>query len=590
EGYGYFTIDIVELISGDLTIRDEVRIMNRSYYVEDGDVTIENSVVLMEEGAGSIGAGTGAVAYDQLSESLTPDGEFAGTYMPYQRSATYGTITLNSDEDYVLSGDYSIKNSGINTYGFSYWFDDVVDLTEYNYFTFWYKSDNSINYHTMIYLYGSEQSTAAPLAYVYNYYNGYEAANLGWYGISYSLDLDNVHYNNIQGGFTMSEVWGFQVYAYGYQKPLYFDHIGFNVQEEPGDPICEGVVNGGDMGGKWSTTSKTAPRTSSRAFVGESSVEFYIDVQANSQDITYTFNKPVDLSAFDSLRMYTYLQGYYYVYSLAPNFYVYSVGGDGHYKDYPSKWMHYYATYQSQNWDMKSYPWGPNSGLYEDNNLDWTQITGFMFNDVYTFGSYWMQLDGLDFVSRTGVAKRPTDTVSHAIYNKDGNTIIQESTISGLGFGGARILTENGNARFNDSTFNNIWATTTKSAGNGLNIIGGLEVYGDVVADHITFTNCMGPGLAIFDGQFTLDRDTIDLRGTAQGMKKAPMIIMGLTEKTTGQVTYDISGWDLQGSPRGTGMMLMFLNTRASIDVTVTGNDFDANGYAGLAISNHGGS
>ncbi|MCK5414183.1 MAG: right-handed parallel beta-helix repeat-containing protein, partial [Thermoplasmata archaeon] len=106
----------------------------------------------------------------------------------------------------------------------------------------------------------------------------------------------------------------------------------------------------------------------------------------------------------------------------------------------------------------------------------------------------------------------------------------------------------------------------------------------------ITFTNCLGPGLALFDGQHTLDMDTIDLGGTALGMKKAPMIILGLTEKTTGQVTMDISGWDLEGSPKGTGMLLMFLNTKASIDLTVTGNDFDANGYAGLAISNHGGS
>ena len=590
EGHGYFSIDIVEIISGDLTIRDETRVLDHSYYVEDGDVTIDRSTVMMAEGAGSIGGGEGSIANDFMSESLTPDGEFPGEWGPYYGDPYYGEASLESDE--VLSGDYSIEISGGTgnyIYGFGYKFEEPRDLTEWDYFTFWFKSRYTSCYHYMIYIWG-DQPGYQPYAYIYNYYNGYQAAYYGWYGMSYSLDFDNVGYSFMYGMTDLSSVSQIDAVIYnGGNNPLWIDHVGFTQQEEPGDPICEGVVNSGGLPGQWYSTSSTAPRTSTKAYVGTSSVEFYLT--SSTQGLRYLFNSPQDLSEFDGVRMYTYYSSYYYVPTQQPQFYVYSEGGGyGYYYDYPSKYLNYYASYSYSKWDFKSFPWGPNSGLMVNSNLDWTKITEIRINNVYASTAGWLQIDGLDWVARAGVAKRPTDTVTHAIYNKAGDTTILDSTISTLGATGARIVTEDGSARFQRSNFNNIWSTDTKTAGNGLNIMGGLEVYGDVVADNITFTNCMGPGLALFDGQHTLDMDTIDLRGTALGMKRAPMIILGVTGKTTGQVTMDISGWDLDGSPKGTGMLLMFKDTKASIDVTVTGNDFDANGFAGLVISNHGGS
>ncbi|MCK5251644.1 MAG: hypothetical protein KAQ96_01790, partial [Thermoplasmata archaeon] len=188
EGIGYFSIDIVEIVSGDLTIRDETRVLDHSLYVEDGDVTIDNSDVYMAEGAGSLGGGSGSVAPDQLGESLTPDGDFPGEWQPYyyyqywaNDNNQYGQPYLETNK--VFSGDYSIRISGGNyAYGAEYIFEEATDLTEFDYFTFWWRSNYNTPYHYILYIYGSEGNYNQPYMYIYNYYYGYYAASRGWYG------------------------------------------------------------------------------------------------------------------------------------------------------------------------------------------------------------------------------------------------------------------------------------------------------------------------------------------------------------------------------------------------------------------------
>ncbi len=597
EGKGYFSIDVAIKVIGDLTIRDQVGLLPYSLYVEDGDVVIDNSTVYMGDGAGSIAGGSGSTAPDQLGESLTPGGDFAGMWQPYyyyqywaNGNQQYGRPYLESNQ--VFSGDYSIRMSGGSyRYGAEYIFDEPTDLTEWDYFTFWWRSTYSTPYHYILYLYDSEGAYTSYM-YIYNYYYGYYAASRGWYGMSYDLNVDTVGYTYSYGMTDMSAVTIIRIYAYCSSGNFYIDHVGFAQQEEPGDPICESASSTGPMGGTWSS-SRNTPTTQGSAHVGSGSVGFYLPGSSSYRTtIKYTFNNPVDLSAFHSCRMYTYNGNYYYTYAQGPYvFYVYSATGYGYYYDYPTKYLNYYASYQYGKWDFKSWPWGPQSGLYYNNGVDWTQITAFEIRNIYTYTAGNLLIDGFDWVSLSGGSQLPQDNVPLAIYNAKGDTTIQGgSTFAGIGGEtGARLVTMDGDARFQFVTFDNIWTTNTMSAGNGLNVFGGMEVYGDAVIDNVTFKNCLGPGLALFDGKYIIDRDTVDLSDTALKMKMAPKIIMGVTEKTVGQYTMDISGWSLEGSPRGTGILLMFMDTTASIDVTITGNDLDGNGYAGIVISNDGG-
>ncbi|GAH64436.1 unnamed protein product, partial [marine sediment metagenome] len=168
-------------------------------------------------------------------------------------------------------------------------------------------------------------------------------------------------------------------------------------------------------------------------------------------------------------------------------------------------------------------------------------------------------------------------------------TISGGSTVSGTGAVGARIMTDGGTTTIQDAHFDNVWYTEAPSAGNSLDVFGGIEAYGDATIDHVSFSNCLGPGLALFDGTWTLGKSTIDLSGTALKVKTSPRIIMGVTDRSTGVVNFDITGWTLEDSPTGTGILFMTTDTAATVTVDIYGNDVDNNGFAGIVISNYGG-
>jgi hypothetical protein len=107
--------------------------------------------------------------------------------------------------------------------------------------------------------------------------------------------------------------------------------------------------------------------------------------------------------------------------------------------------------------------------------------------------------------------------------------------------------------------------------------------------DNVTFTNCKGPGLALFDGKMTLDPKTIELGGTAQKLKGSPMMILGATDKATGPVKLDITGWTLWNSLAGSGIMISCDRATVSVDVQIHGNTIEKNAYDGIIISNWGG-
>lgn len=600
EGKGYFSIDVVQVVTGDMVIRDTTAYLPHSYYIDDGDLVIDNSTVLMDEGAGRAGGGGGAAtAPDQLGESLTPDGDFSGMWTPYYYHSYwkngnnyYGRPYLDTNTKF--SGDASIRiSSGSYYYGAEYHFDSPQDLTEYDMLNFWFKSSySSYPYYCQVYFYSSSTSYSGQYCYVYNYGVGYYASYYGWYGMSISLDTGNVGRIYWYGGMNdLSSVSVIRFYSYGYRymSNYWIDHVGFSQFDEPADPIMESTVNTGDFAGRWSSTY-SSPSTSTHSYAGDYSIAFPVRSYYR-ETFYYRFDQPTDLSTFDAIRFYTYFSAYYYVRWYNYQMYVYTTSGYGYYYIYGSSYMNYYTSYYDGRWDMRSMPWGPQSGLYRNYGVDWTQVTEIRLDEIYSYRASTLYLDGFTWVT-AGKAEAgvPTDNVPLAIYNPSGDTVISgDSRITGLAKTGARIATMDGSARIQHATLDNMWVTETPVARNGVNVFGGLEVYGDVVADNITFQNCPGPGMALFDGQYTLDTDTIDLTGTALKAKMAPQLIMGVSEDLVGQYTLDVTGWKADASPSGTGILLMFVDTQASIDVTVAGNDLDGNKFAGLVIANTGG-
>lgn len=600
EGFGFFCIDVVETVPGDLVLRDTSYTVDHSLRVNNGDVVIDNSRVSFMDGAGKAG-GVGAGVPDQLGESLTPDGDLAGHWEPYYYysywsggNSYYGIPYL--DDTTKMSGDYSIRISSASYYyGFEYHFDTPQDLTKYNMLNYWFHSDYySYPYYVTIYFYRNYGSYSSPYMYFYNYYQGYYSSYYGWYGMSQALDPNNYDYWGSSGMSDLSQVdhIRFYMYAYRYPSGLWMDHVGFSYHEEWNDPIMDDTNPDGDFPGRWSS-SYSSPSLSTHHVAGDYSIYFYFPSR-NYYSITYSFDDPTDFSAYDGMRLFTYWTGYYYLYWYSYQFYVrFANGGYAYYYLYGTAYLNYYVSYYYGRWDTISVPWGPHSGPISSYNVDWTQVSYFSFQNIYTSSySGSLYLDGLDFLSTGGAGgpKPPSDTVPLAIYNTGGDTTIQNNAVvSGAGKTGARIATMDGSARFQNAIFDNVWTSETASAGNGLNIYGGIEVYGDAVIDHVTFVNCQGPGLALFDGAYQLDPDTIDLAGTAQKMKMAPKLIMGCTEKTTGAYSLDVSGWALENSPGGTGILFMAIDTTGNIDVSVHGNMMDGNNFAGLVISNHGG-
>jgi hypothetical protein len=581
EGLGFFSIDVAEEVTGNVVIRDQVGILDHSLYVRDGDVTIDNSTVYFAEGAGGLGGGGGSAAPDHMGESLTPRlPRQMEVRQPLLRSALPGREhevqwrLLDQDIGWKL-----LLRNGV--------------LLRRGRLTWWFKSSyRTYPYYLEIYFWGAKDYYGSPYMRIYQYGMGYYASYYGWYGTAISLDTQNVHYTNWYGGMSdLSNIYGirFRMYGYRYMSNLWFDHVGFANIDETGDPITDSVTPGGDLAGRW-TGGAGSISLSSNSYAGDYSVGFYVR-QYSYHSFTYTFDQPVDLSEFDAIRFYTYFSSYYYTYWYSPQFYVYSSTGYGYYYIASSAHINYYASYYYGKWDMRTLPWGPQSGLMYNSGIDWTQITQISINNVRPYRTGTFLLDGFDWVvAGEAGPSGPTDTVSLAIYNKQGDTTIQgNSMISGMGPMGARILTEDGDATFSHAQFDNIWATKTIVAGNGLNVYGGLEVYGDAYIDNVTFTNCIGPGLALYDGKWTIDQETVDLHGTTMKMKTSPMVILGISEASTGNMAMDVTGWVCEDSPVGTGILISTESTTASIDLTIGGNDLDNNAYAGIVISNTGG-
>ena len=585
KGVGFFSIDVVEVIDYDADWISEYRVIDHSLYFQGTDLNVDGSTVVFDEGAGAGPAGGGGGVSDMLCESLTPTGSLPGSWQPYYYGYYgngYGYIS--ADYGYKMSGEMSVKvtqGSWGYSYGWEYKFTTPADLSMYNAFTFWYRNTYNSNY-IYIYLYGADNYNY-PYAYSYNPGLCNYAMNNGWYGVTISLDWSRIgyNYNYLYSGNT--NIYLIQIQTYGYYGTLWLDNFGFITAEQfqAGDSITEGPYPSGERAGYWSGGSGS-PTTSTSCYAGAGSVQFYLPSRTY-YTISYNFYSPQDFSKTDSMRLLTWWTGYYYLYWQS-YFYVYFANG-GYAYYYYGNYMNYYASYYMGRWHMMNMPWGPRSAPYGYYNMDWTQVKSFQWNSVYT-SSYtgYLRIDALDWPSPGGASSQ-SDTLSLAIYNDGGDTTIKNSNVYGASKTGGRILTDGGTGTFKSSTFDNVWATQYAGVHNPVGVYGGLEVYGDSVVDSVIFTNCKGPGLALFDGTMQLTPGTIDLLGTAQKLKESPMLIVGASEDAVGPIKLDVTGWNLRMSSKGSGVMVMLDRCTADVDVLVHENTIEQNGGDGVIVS-----
>ena len=586
EGKGYFSIDVVELIEDDTSISSSYIYLDHSIYFKDADISIDSSTVVFGDGAGSSPAGGGGQGVpDILGESLYPEADdLSGYWTPYYYNY-YGNGYGYQFEDYdnKMSGDLSIGMSGGDwgaMEGWEYHFNNNVDLTPYNTMSFWIKASGYYSNWLYIQLYGDENYNW-PYSYWY-YQICYDMARYGWYGITISLDPNNVAYGyNGMGSYYSVKVIQIEFYADSWYGPCWIDNVAI-YKANYADSITEDPYPSGDMSGRWYGYSVGQGW---RHYVGDYSVQIYLPSYSYTT-IGYKFDSPQDLSGASALRMFDYYE-YYYLWWYG-QFYVYFANGGYAYCSY-NPYFNYYC-YAYGHWGLLSMPWGPNAG-YWGNNIDWSQVTGFEWTSIYGYVYTYLYIDGLEFVTTGAGGGGKSDTVPLAIYTENGDMSVTGGTyVQGSSKTGARLMCSGGDGTFQQSTFDSLWVTQYPGVENSHNILGGIEVYGgDSVVDNVTFTNCKGPGLALFDGKMKLDPSTIELGGTAQKLKGSPMMILGATEHATGPVRIDLTGWTMWNSPAGSGVMIMCDRATVSVDVQIHDNTIEKNVYDGIIISNWGG-
>ena len=619
EGLGYFSIDVAEKVTTDMTIDgDPNYVVSHSLYLEDADLNINNSRVSIAAGAGlgpSSGGGGGGGVPEMLGDSLTPSaGALSGHWEPYYwysywrtGSTQYGSPYL--DTSTKLSGPASVRvGGGSYQYGFEYHFNNNADLTKLNAITFFVHSNYPSYSQNMYYcyFYGSHDYSST-YGYGYtmagSYYQGGYAAYYGWQGYTIPLDMTNVGYWYRYNMVDLSNIACIRFYMYSMSGSSYYrwiDNVGLYTANW-GDAITESATPSGDYGGRWSSSAGVGASTTVK-YVGKSSVYATIPSSGTYNDIYYYFNKPTDLTGFNAIRFFCTMQdqkgtqvsySYYWPYTSYYNLYVYD--SSGRYCSYYENPNHYTYYGNGWVWYAHSLPFGTLSA-YSNTGIDMTKVSYIRLANIYTSYvypggfPYNFFIDGFEFYSPTklmggGGGAKP-DYVPLAIYVKGGDlSITGDSRVVGTGATGARLLVEGGSATVRNATFDNMWYTEGNCVPNVLHSLGGLEVYGNADIAGATFVNCNGPGLTLLDGTYKLEKSTIDLASTTLKAKGSPKLILGVTKRTTRATTIDLTGWTLENSVAGTGALVMVADCSVKVTVKVHENGLSNNGNAGVVIS-----
>jgi hypothetical protein len=562
-GYYIYAADVVEVIPAQVIANTDVS-YDHSVAVIGGTLEYRNTNI--EVTGGRKGEGVSISRGEQLTEGLTykgiGGGDLAGHWGPYYTGGYYGDVY--EDTSMVLTGSKSIRNSGGNYhYGFTYYFDESQDLTEYNAFVFWLRSGYSSPNFYYCYIYTES-------GYGYRYmYRGGQPMYRGWYGIYFDLDLENVGYG-YDRNMDMTAVTHIQIYMYNRQSPAWIDCAYFD-KSPRGDNITEAASTSGEFGGYWSGFT-----TSSLSYVGSNSVSRYA---SGYQNFYYYWNmqpngKYADLSMYNAIKLYTYYPSYYYAYTYNVYFYdannryaYYNTGGSYCY-------FHHYAAYYSGNWYAMNIPFDHGGTSYTQSGFDWSNIRYFRMYVYFPRGAT-INIDGLEFYYSQGAGSSgpPTlaEDIPHGIYAlEDGNLKMTSSQFSSPEKWGAFVRCDAA-MTIKSSSFDGLWGTQHPSIMNEGQTYGGILAFNSkVTLDDVVITKASSSGFYIENCD--LDAKDLDISGHSADYGMSAGLIVAFAGTPIGKTnTVMVENSEFYNSPAGSGIMVLSMNARG--DATVTLDD-----------------
>ena len=492
KGFYVYAIDVVEVITAQ-TYSGGTYSYDHSVAVTAGTLAYSDCTIQVTGGKKAEGASV--TKGEQMSEDVTyKGGALSGQWGIYYDQSYYGKVS--KDTDIKLSGSASVR---VDTgdygycYGAEYIFDQPTDLTQYNTFVFWMRSTQG-NYPNFYYNYmfsGGRSTGYTGYCYRYSYiYPPYTSAN-GWFGVSVSLDIFKVGYG-YEYNFDLSQVGSAWLYMWSYY-PIWIDCAYFS-KEVYNDNITESATPTGPWAGSWSTSSGSVS-TSSNRYVGSSSVVFSSS-SSGYQYLYYTWSKPVDLSQYNALRMFTYYPTYYYCFCYGVYFY----SSNGGYAYSPgSQYFHMYATYMSSRWFLSNVEF--DKAMYYDYGIDWTKINR-MELDIYHYYAPTLYIDGLEFYkSQSAVAGVPTlsENIPCGIYALQGGQLKMTNVkfTSSSPFGA--FVRCDANLEITDSTFEGLWGTKHASIKTVAQTYGGILCFNanQVKLKGVTITKASSSGMYV---------------------------------------------------------------------------------------------
>ena len=602
-GYNLFTFDAYESIPAQL-IKDTTVAYTHSVAVDSGKLSYTNTAIDVSGGLASEGAAE-MPAPDQLAEKLQNKGKWAGEWKPYYsyyNYAQYGSVY--EDSSTKLSGSKSIRVTEANyLYGMEYWFDDPVDLSEYEAMSFWlhtdqqYSSYPEYSYTYYIYYYGN-QNYQQPYGMTYSgqLYQGGASIYNGWHGYTVPMDYEKTGYTYFYGMSDLSSISIIRFYCYIYStgttldESLWIDNVGF-YNPTWGDEITESSTPSGDKAGYWSSSYGTGTQYGD-SFTGSNSVRARIRY-GQYNDIYYYFNSPSDLSDYNALRFMLNMKTsngqqinycYYWPYSRYYNLYVYDDSGHtAYYRAYQYTYTYYaYGTSYGGKWYGHSLPWGPDSAYY-DNGVDWTKISRFRFANIYYSYSYPsdnsfadMFIDALEWYKPGGPAGGSGPPVNQedipcGIYVGSGGSLSMTGvTFTSSSPFGAFVRSE-GKMDIVSSSFDGLWGTTHESIDNEGATYGGILGFNsDVRLDGVTITKASSSGFYLENCNLVAKNLDVSHHSGVQAMSAG--LIVAFTDTAIGEThTVSVTASDFYDSDQGSGMMILAKNARG--DATVTLDD-----------------
>ena len=575
EGAYVYVVDVVEVISAQL-IRDTSVTYDHSIMISSGQLTYTNTDIDftggLERDPPSFPMG------EMLSEGLTfsglADGSLAGSWGPY--GPAYGAVYEETSR--VLVGKASLINTGGINYGFTYTFDNVEDLTVYDSFHAWFQKDfaNGRFYWMEFYDASGNNLRVTPPTL-----NNNVAGT--WFGVSMSLDIDNVGAVLNYGLTDLTSVKEFKVRYYGQRYSIIMDGVYFS-RNAPMDNMTESATPTGPFAGSWTGWS-----TGNVAYVGTNSV--YRRITANNQifDMEYKWTNPVKLSNYNALSFYVWYDtavanGAYARIRVAE-----FIDADGDVAKWPAISLPYIQSYETDRYGKWSQPSVPfdQSKFTETGTMDWTRVSSMVFEiQAQRVGD--LYVDGLEFyMSKRFTPGVPglTENLAHGIYVQPSATLdLVGVTFEPTGPYGGFIKAE-GDLAIRSSTFDNLWGTMHPSIPLEGSTWGGIVGMGaDVVLNRVTVNGASSCALTLVNCNVAARNVSVTGVGTDfEGAVGMAIIYSGTA--STDVHSYSLSNCEFTETSMGTGLHVLVEDALGSVDGTIDGVTSSDNGGHGIRLS-----